>query len=823
MSKFLKCDMHLHSIRTQYTKEEFVAKLQETDLDVVCVTDHNVIDLDLLKNIKLSEYQSDFAGFELNVHISKEVQDSLSLVQGNTGFFHAVVWVRKDKAEVSANKLDKLFAEHAKFYEDGEYIEKKCEVKETVLENHKIRSTLSVCIEDFKREFNDIEYYFIAHENKQTDNRNGRSISDYLPNSCTGNNKFKVKLLTHKNVALEGSSGVNESRSMGNNVVIDYLRDSEKVQVSTFRFSDATKLSEIGLKYNWINFEGTFNGMILPLTDYETRIVQSKDSKDNPQKNYNKYLERLEFNMGAKNFVLNFEPGYNAIIGSRGSGKSLLGKILGDEYEENGLKVTEISRYSNGSGGVENTTLKGLYIGQNYFESIFSFDNDFEKIDYIKNIQDKLIKERDYEIQQNIEKFNTILNNLQLLITEYITVEKSIKFSHIATDLQEKSLYTAAQEENPSNYKKILEEVKKFKFDKKDINLFNDEDLFRETNNKIIELNNLQEALSNKFDELTESIDYNVEKFKNNLKIEMMFDQLKLEIINLNRNINVEATEKKENRDRLLKYYGESFRFIFGYNMFVKELEETLSDIKRIAPSEDFTVVAKEYQDTTRPKASEELIYEIQLKGVQEASLSDIFSNYGVNIQELPEQMLTGRIEDIKYNKNKMRGIKSIEQLFNTLFDKIKKDLDVMVADRELEIKLNGRDFKTNLSQGERAQAMLDIIFEKEIKSSTDYIILDQPEDNLDNKTITSDLIEKIRNNKRRIQMFVVSHSAPVVINGDADKVFVCSKDRDDNIQYEYGEINSKAIREDIISVLDGGELNLNMRYYKYEVNKETL
>lgn len=291
----------------------------------------------------------------------------------------------------------------------------------------------------------------------------------------------------------------------------------------------------------------------------------------------------------------------------------------------------------------------------------------------------------------------------------------------------------------------------------------------------------------------------------------------------MNRKIDVEATEKNANRKSIVNYYEESRRFILGYEVFIKELVETLEEIEEIVPIEKFTVNSKKYQETTRVKTSEELNYEIQLKGIQQLNLAEIFSNYGVNIEDLPIQMLSGKIEDIKYSKNKMRAIKSIEHLFTTLFTKVTSDLRKIVEERELEIKLNGRDFKSNLSQGERAQAMLDIIFEKEIKNNTDYIILDQPEDNLDNKTITTDLIEKIRNNKRRIQMFVVSHSAPVVINGDADKVFVCYKDGEDNIRYKSGEINSSDIREDIISILDGGELNLNTRYYKYEINKETL
>lgn len=519
MSKYLKGDMHLHSIRDTYSKEQFVGRICQTDLDIVCVTDHNVIDLELLANERLVNYQSNFAGFELNVHISKNEQSEHDLIQGETGYFHAVVWIKKENACYSVGKLNNLFEHHAKKYENNEYKKVKCKTEKTTLENHKNREGLSVSIEEFKKEFNDIEYYFVAHENKQDQKKNGRSISNYLPTKKGNNDKYKIRLLTHKNVALEGNSGVNNKKIKGNNIIIDHLREAEKVQVSSFRFSDAKTLEEIGEKYNWINFDGTFNGMILPFTDYETRILQSSDSYHNPQLNYNNYLECIKFDMGEEEVELNFEPGYNAIIGSRGSGKSLLGKILGDKYKsnENGLIVSNISKYSNGANGVENTTLKGLYIGQNYFESIFSYDNDFTEIEYVKSIQDKLIKERNDRIKHNIDKFEKILKNLENLIFEYINVEKNIKVSYALNNVNKKELYSAIKYEEPSNYKKILEEIKNYNFEKKEINLFNKKESYKEINSIIIEINELQENLDKKISDL--KINLNLDKILINLRM----------------------------------------------------------------------------------------------------------------------------------------------------------------------------------------------------------------------------------------------------------------------------------------------------------------
>lgn len=69
---------------------------------------------------------------------------------------------------------------------------------------------------------------------------------------------------------------------------------------------------------------------------------------------------------------------------------------------------------------------------------------------------------------------------------------------------------------------------------------------------------------------------------------------------------------------------------------------------------------------------------------------------------------------------------------------------------------------------------MLDVIFEKDIKeNSYKLIIFDQPEDNLDVSTLKNKLISRIRDMKLKQQIIVVSHSAPLVVNGDANNIII--------------------------------------------------
>ena len=54
---------------------------------------------------------------------------------------------------------------------------------------------------------------------------------------------------------------------------------------------------EIGIKFSWINFDGSFKNLILPISDPESRIKTSDEAVDNPQKNKGNYLESIKFNI----------------------------------------------------------------------------------------------------------------------------------------------------------------------------------------------------------------------------------------------------------------------------------------------------------------------------------------------------------------------------------------------------------------------------------------------------------------------------------------------------------------------------------------------
>lgn len=132
-------------------------------------------------------------------------------------------------------------------------------------------------------------------------------------------------------------------------------------------------------------------------------------------------------------------------------------------------------------------------------------------------------------------------------------------------------------------------------------------------------------------------------------------------------------------------------------------------------------------------------------------------------------------------------------------------------------------DLVDTMSPGMKAQALLKLFLNDELcKGKWVYIVLDQPEDNLDVKTIKDFLVSRLKQLKISVQFFVVSHSAPVVVNGDARTIVTC-RNENQEILYEISSLGNSSGKRFISDILDGGELYLKMRLNKYNFRLEDL
>lgn len=121
----------------------------------------------------------------------------------------------------------------------------------------------------------------------------------------------------------------------------------------------------------------------------------------------------------------------------------------------------------------------------------------------------------------------------------------------------------------------------------------------------------------------------------------------------------------------------------------------------------------------------------------------------------------------------------------------------------------------SDASAGQQATALLTVL----LNQGGAPLIIDQPEDDIDNRAMGA-VIEHLWSAKRNRQLIFASHNANLVVNGDAELLICCdyankndqSKGR---IKYE-GAIDKAEIRDEITSVMEGGEKAFTLRKEKY-------
>lgn len=132
-------------------------------------------------------------------------------------------------------------------------------------------------------------------------------------------------------------------------------------------------------------------------------------------------------------------------------------------------------------------------------------------------------------------------------------------------------------------------------------------------------------------------------------------------------------------------------------------------------------------------------------------------------------------------------------------------NIELLYPEDEIEMtyKITSGHFKplSVASAGQKTTAILTFI----LSFGTAPLILDQPEDDLDNHLVYSLIVDKIKEIKQRRQVIVVTHNANIPVNGDAEYVISMSSDTHNlKIQAE-GTIERTNVKQEICEVMEGG------------------
>ncbi len=112
-------------------------------------------------------------------------------------------------------------------------------------------------------------------------------------------------------------------------------------------------------------------------------------------------------------------------------------------------------------------------------------------------------------------------------------------------------------------------------------------------------------------------------------------------------------------------------------------------------------------------------------------------------------------------------------------------------------------------SPGQKTAALLAFL----LSYGNEPIVLDQPEDDLDNHLIYALIVTQLRNIKQTRQVIVVTHNANIVVNGDAELVIALVVRNGQTHIETAGSLQEKSVRKTICDVMEGGEKAFEQRY----------
>ncbi len=184
------------------------------------------------------------------------------------------------------------------------------------------------------------------------------------------------------------------------------------------------------------------------------------------------------------------------------------------------------------------------------------------------------------------------------------------------------------------------------------------------------------------------------------------------------------------------------------------------------------------------------------------------------NLEAWLSKIHTFKEQVLNFSSGEIQGVKLGKRFSDFMaglppqnFDQI----NTWFPEDNLSIKFNdGNRFKdvSQGSAGQKASAILSFL----LSYGTEPLVLDQPEDDLDNGLITSLIVSKLHENKANRQIIVVTHNPNIVVNGDSEYV-IALEDRGQINPVASGALQEVSVRKNVCEIMEGGELALMQRY----------
>lgn len=145
-------------------------------------------------------------------------------------------------------------------------------------------------------------------------------------------------------------------------------------------------------------------------------------------------------------------------------------------------------------------------------------------------------------------------------------------------------------------------------------------------------------------------------------------------------------------------------------------------------------------------------------------------------------------------------------------------EIELLIPEDEIDVQYKPSGSSTfrplsTASAGQKTTAILTFI----LSQGNIPLILDQPEDDLDNRLVYELIVDRLKQAKENRQIIVVTHNANIPVNGDAEYILsMDSESRSLEVLYS-GTVEEPTIKKEICDVMEGSEKAFNMRSERYK------
>ncbi len=249
--------------------------------------------------------------------------------------------------------------------------------------------------------------------------------------------------------------------------------------------------------------------------------------------------------------------------------------------------------------------------------------------------------------------------------------------------------------------------------------------------------------------------------------------------------------------------------------------DELLKELKRLNEQwhQEFKELEKEIKKLNDSQAALQIMP--TYKGDRIAMLEELKSRFrGSRLREATlESALEGHADFVSLYQaldTVCNRLGDSGDVFRRYFNDTKASLLAWQVPNTFQIMYHGKELREH-SLGQRASALILFILSQR---DNDLIVIDQPEDDLDNQTIFEDVIKLLRSLKKGIQFIFATHNANFPVLGDAEQVGACSFTAGTG-DVQVGSIDQPSIQQAIVSIMEGGHEAFARRKEIYQLWKQ--